>query len=98
MLANEYATPSDPLDDRAFWSSCRNKGGRNEYNDGLYAGVWEEHMGWGGKDEKTIVYTIAAEPEEKDFDLDRHPGAQCEAEFAIAQQIADTFYVVGTLP
>lgn len=97
VLADEYASPSDLLDDRAFWSSCRNKGGRNEYNDGLYAGVWEEHMGC-GKDGKTIVYTIAAEPEEKDLMIWIGIQVRSEAEFAIAQQIADTFYVVGTLP
>jgi len=95
-LADQYDTPGDLLDDRAFWSSCTHIGDRQEYDDGLYKGVWEEHTGC-GSDGGTLVYTIAAMPEEEDFMVWLGIQVRSEEDFAIVQHIADTFYVVGEL-
>lgn len=96
LLAQEGYTPSDVLDEFPFWGDCSQQGERQEYDDGLYYGVWEEHKGCGA-DGKTIIYTIAAMPEEEDFVVWLGIQVRSEDEFQIAQQIADTFYVIGDL-
>ena len=96
LLIQEGYDPSSLLDDFSFWGGCSQQGERQEYDDGLYAGVWEEHMGCGA-DGRTIIYTIAAMPEEADYLIWIGIQVRAESEFEIAQQIADTFYVLGDL-
>jgi len=95
-LAQEYTVDSI-LDDNVFWGSCRYKGERQYYYDGLYEGVSEEHSGCGSHG-RTTVYVAAAKPAEDDFIVWVGIQALTDADIEAANRIVETFEVIGDIP